>query len=124
MPAKVFRKMSGNGPAMNMAPPLTTVAFLLIREFSMMSVVSGVEPLRAANRLSGIASYDWRFYSDDGAAIAASNGMIVNVAGGLPEIADHLDDIDYESAPPDSSSMISRRIIWPLATFGQRPLRW
>jgi transcriptional regulator GlxA family with amidase domain len=74
---------------------LTTVAFLLVREFSMMSVVSGVEPLRAANRLSGNHSYDWRFYSDDGEPIAASNGMIVNVAGGLNEIAGHLDEIDY-----------------------------
>ena len=74
---------------------LTTVAFLLVREFSMMSVVSGVEPLRAANRLSGNPSYEWRFYSADGAPIAASNGMIVNVAGGLNDIADHLDQIDY-----------------------------
>jgi transcriptional regulator GlxA family with amidase domain len=61
----------------------------------MMSVVSSVEPLRAANRLSGLNSYDWRFYSDDGAAISASNGMIVNVTGGLSDIADHLDQIDY-----------------------------
>ena len=45
---------------------LTTVAFLLLGEFSMMSVVSGVEPLRAANRLGGQPSYDWQFYSDDG----------------------------------------------------------
>lgn len=73
----------------------TVIAFLLLRDFSMMSVVSAVEPLRAANRLSGRRSYDWRFYSDDGAPIAASNGMIVNVAGGLSEIAGNRDPIDY-----------------------------
>ena len=31
-----------------------TVAFLLVREFSMLSVVSALEPLRAANRLLGL----------------------------------------------------------------------
>jgi len=75
--------------------PLTTVAFLLVREFSMMSVVSAVEPLRAANRLEADANYAWRFYSDDGAPIAASNGMIVNVTGGLNDLTGHLDQIDY-----------------------------
>jgi len=79
----------------NDSQTLTTIAFLLVREFSMMSVVSAVEPLRAANRLSGRPSYAWRFYSDDGAPIAASNGMIVNVTGGLNDIAGHLDQIDY-----------------------------
>ena len=74
---------------------LTTVAFLLLREFSMMSVVSGVEPLRAANRLSGHPSYEWQFYSDDGAPISASNGMIVNVNGGLSDIADNPGSIDF-----------------------------
>jgi len=73
----------------------TVVAFLLVREFSMMSVVSGVEPLRAANRLSGRTSYEWRFYSVDGQPIAASNGMIVNVAGGLGEITEGADGIDF-----------------------------
>lgn len=79
------------------APPIakpTVVGFLLVREFSMMSVVSAVEPLRAANRLSGRQSYAWRFYSDDGAPIAASNGMIVNVSGGLAEIAESRDPVD------------------------------
>jgi len=73
----------------------TTVAFLLIREFSMLSVVSGVEPLRAANRLLAKQSYEWRFYSADGAPITASNGMTVNVSGGLAEIAANVDEIDY-----------------------------
>jgi transcriptional regulator GlxA family with amidase domain len=75
--------------------PPTTVAFLLIRDFSMMSVVSGVEPLRAANRMLGAGFYEWQFFSDDGQPIAASNGMIVNVTGGLSDIADAADNIDF-----------------------------
>ncbi len=73
----------------------TTVAFLLIREFSMFTLVCGVEPLRGANSLTGRRIYDWRFYSDDGAPISASNGMIVNVAGGASDIANDLDSIDF-----------------------------
>ena len=61
----------------------------------MMSVVSSVEPLRAANRLSGTSSYAWRFYSEDGQPIAASNGMIVNVAGGIKDIAGDPSDVDF-----------------------------
>ena len=73
----------------------TTVAFLLLREFSMMSVVSSVEPLRAANRLSGTTSYAWRFYSEDGQPIAASNAMTVNVAGGINDIAEKPSGVDF-----------------------------
>ncbi len=73
----------------------TAVAFLLIREFSMLSVVSAVEPLRAANRLLGREAYAWRFYSADGEAIPASNAMTVNVAGGLGDITAEAAEIDY-----------------------------
>jgi transcriptional regulator GlxA family with amidase domain len=73
----------------------TTLAFLLIREFSMLSVVSAVEPLRAANRLLGREAYAWRFYSADGQPIPASNGMAVNVAGGLAEIVAEAPRLDY-----------------------------
>ena len=73
----------------------TTVAFLLIGEFSMLSVVSAVEPLRAANRLLGRECYAWRFYSADGGEIPASNGMIVNVSGGLAEVAARAGETDY-----------------------------
>lgn len=73
----------------------TTLAFLLVPEFSMLSVVSAVEPLRAANRLIGREAYAWRFYSADGQPIPASNGMAVNVAGGLTEITAAAPRLDY-----------------------------
>src|SRR3546814_15101422 len=37
-----------------------TFGFLLLPQFSMLAFSSAVEPLRAANRLSGKALYDWR----------------------------------------------------------------
>jgi AraC family transcriptional regulator, glycine betaine-responsive activator len=52
-------------------------AFLLIPRFSLMSFASAVEPLRAANRLSGQALYEWCFVTSDGRPVEASNGMAV-----------------------------------------------
>jgi transcriptional regulator GlxA family with amidase domain len=61
----------------------TTVTFLLIEAFSMLSVASAIEPLRGANRLLGREAYRWQLVSHDGAAVAASNGMTVSVAAEL-----------------------------------------
>jgi transcriptional regulator GlxA family with amidase domain len=53
------------------------VGFLLVPRFSLMSFASAVEPLRAANRLSGRTLYEWRFITADGQPVEASNGMAV-----------------------------------------------
>ncbi|MEO1492417.1 MAG: GlxA family transcriptional regulator [Pseudomonadota bacterium] len=66
----------------------TTVMFLLIEQFSMMSVVSALEPLRGANRLLGREVYRWHLISHDGAPVEASNGMTVTADGALGEIED------------------------------------
>ncbi|MET3595053.1 transcriptional regulator GlxA family with amidase domain [Mesorhizobium shonense] len=55
------------------------IEFLLLDLFSMMSVTSAIEPLRAANRLLGSEAYSWRFSSEDGLSARASNGISVNV---------------------------------------------
>ena len=51
------------------------IDFLLIPNFSMMAFTAAVEPLRAANRLSGRTLYTWRILSRDGGTVAASNGI-------------------------------------------------
>ena len=56
-----------------------TVAFLLVPSFSMIAFTSAVEPLRIANRLSGRILYRWPVISKDGAPVAASNGISVQV---------------------------------------------
>lgn len=56
-------------------PKLQHVGFLLIPEFAMLPYASVIEPLRAANRLSGQNLYRWSHISIDGAAVAASNGV-------------------------------------------------
>jgi transcriptional regulator GlxA family with amidase domain len=54
-----------------------TVGFLLLPDFSLLSYACAIEPLRAANRLSGHSLYAWRHIAVDGAACRASNGVEV-----------------------------------------------
>jgi transcriptional regulator GlxA family with amidase domain len=51
------------------------VGFLLLPDFSLLSYACAIEPLRAANRLSGRALYAWRHISVDGAPARASNAV-------------------------------------------------
>lgn len=66
-------------------PAQTTVTFLLIEAFSMLSVASAIEPLRGANRLLGRQDYHWRLISHDGAPVTSSNGMTVTVEGAVSQ---------------------------------------
>ena len=73
----------------------TKISFLLVPDFSMISLVSALEPLRATNRLTGSDCYSWTLYSDDGLPVKASNGMELGVDGGLPEMVSDLDDQSF-----------------------------
>jgi transcriptional regulator GlxA family with amidase domain len=60
--------------------------FLLCDMFSMMPFAAALEPLRQANRMSRSPLYSWRLVSVDGGPVAASNGININVDGGLEDI--------------------------------------
>jgi AraC family transcriptional regulator, glycine betaine-responsive activator len=62
-----------------------TFGFLLLPQFSMLAFSSAVEPLRAANRLSGRALYDWRILTVDGSPIHSSSRMHLLPDGGLDD---------------------------------------
>ncbi len=68
--------------------PDSTVGFLLLPGFPMMSYAAAVEPLRAANAIAGRPLYGWRHFSIDGAAVAASNGVPILPDGGVGDAAD------------------------------------
>lgn len=55
----------------------TTIGYLLIPNFSLLSYASAAEPLRAANTLSGRPLYRWHHLSPDGNVVAASNGVTI-----------------------------------------------
>jgi transcriptional regulator GlxA family with amidase domain len=49
------------------------IGFLLVENFSLMSFAAAVEPLRAANVLSGTTLFEWRFIAPRGPEAVASN---------------------------------------------------
>ena len=62
---------------LNAAPQ--QVDLLLFDDFSGLCLANTVEPMRAANQLSGRQLYDWRFVTVDGAPATSSSGMTVAV---------------------------------------------
>jgi transcriptional regulator GlxA family with amidase domain len=59
------------------APAPRQIGFLLIPGFSLLSYASAVEPLRAANRLSGRQLYAWVHVSAQGRPVEASSGLAI-----------------------------------------------
>ena len=52
-----------------------TVGFLLVPGFALMSYAAAIEPLRAANLLSGRELYRWWHAAPGGRPVTASNGV-------------------------------------------------
>ena len=59
------------------------VGVLLFDQFSNHCLANAVEPLRAANMLSGRALYEWRFLTVDGRPVHSSSGLAVSPDGRL-----------------------------------------
>ncbi|MGH7125917.1 MAG: GlxA family transcriptional regulator [Stellaceae bacterium] len=59
------------------------IDLLVVDGFSLMSLAATMEPLRAANRVSGRALYDWRLLSPDGGSVLGSSGIPLPVVGVL-----------------------------------------
>lgn len=53
--------------------------FLLLDNFTLMSMTSAIEPLRLANRYLRRTHFEWKLISLRGAPVTASNGVTVNV---------------------------------------------
>ncbi len=87
-----------------------TLCFLLLPGFSMMGLMAAIEPLRVANRFRG-ELYRWRLLSLDGAAVAASNGMSLNVDAAL-------------ELPATGASLFVVAGFEPLASFDARLAHW
>lgn len=73
----------------------TRFGFLLINDFTLISMSSAVEPLRMANRIAKKEVYRWRTISQTGEAVAASDGLSINADYGIdnPEACSNLDAI-------------------------------
>ena len=54
-----------------------SIGFLLLDNFTLISLASAIEPLRMANQLSGRELYRWSTLSADGSQVWASDGLQV-----------------------------------------------
>jgi len=59
--------------------------FLLLNDFTLISLSSAIEPLRMANRIGGEDDYAWKTLSITGDAVYASDGLSVNVDNGIQD---------------------------------------
>jgi AraC family carnitine catabolism transcriptional activator len=87
-----------------------TFCFLLLPGFSMMGLMSAIEPLRVANRLRG-ELYRWQLLSLDAGPVTGSNGMSLNVDAALQPLG--ADD-----------TLLVVAGFEPLARFDARLARW
>ena len=60
-------------------PAVLVLDILVLPGFSLLTLASTVEPLRAANRLAGRPLFRWRLVSPDGAEVPASSGLRLGV---------------------------------------------
>ncbi|MEH6576305.1 MAG: GlxA family transcriptional regulator [Amphritea sp.] len=59
------------------------IGFLLLNNFTMISLASAIEPLRMANQLSGEELYDWYTLTEGGQPISASDGIKITPDAGI-----------------------------------------
>ena len=63
------------------------IDILVLPETNLILVASVIEPLRAANRISGQDLYRWRIFSPDGAPVETRSRIPVSIWGGLFTLA-------------------------------------
>jgi transcriptional regulator GlxA family with amidase domain len=63
----------------------TRFGFLLIDDFTLISMSSAIETLRMANRLSGEDIYTWKTVSESGEAVCASDGLCIQADCGIED---------------------------------------
>lgn len=66
------------------------ISFVLIRNYSMISLSSAIEPLRLANRMDNQVHYTWSLHGENGEPVQASNGLVFSDIRPL-------DDVDPKS---------------------------
>ncbi|WP_110686784.1 GlxA family transcriptional regulator [Salinicola aestuarinus] len=79
-----------------------TLGFLLLDDFTLISLASTIEPLRMANQLAGRELYRWFVLTLDGSPVRASDGMQIT---------------------PDASAHSALQLDWLVVCGGVAPLR-
>ncbi len=87
------------------------IGFLLLPGFAMMGFSSAVEPLRAANRISGLPLYNWTILTETGSVMTASNGIEITPHGSIFQKSLQLDAIIVCAGLTDVRFMNSRPLL-------------
>ena len=101
--------------------PVSCIGFLLIPQFSMLSMSAAVEPLRIANRLSQSALFEWYFYSQDEQPVSASNNIAVAPTRQMHD-TQGLDAL-IVVAGIDANSHVDDNINWWLRRLSRRSIK-
>ncbi len=87
------------------------ISFLLLVNYTMISLATAVEPLRMANQLSGRELYRWKLITEDGEPVAASDG-ILTIADASIQNAEKMDILIVVGGWDIVSSYTQRQIKW------------
>ena len=87
-----------------------TIGFLLIPGFALLPYACAVEPLRAANILTGRPLYAWRHYSPDGKPTAASYEVYTLLHQRLVEQEGKLDRLLRSDLPGVNQALTDRKL--------------
>ncbi|MEL7049763.1 MAG: GlxA family transcriptional regulator, partial [Pseudomonadota bacterium] len=90
-------------------PERRSFLFVLLPDFSMLSFAGAIEALRIANRAAGQPIYSWRIVSEDGDAVACSNGVGFAVDGDLGEVG--RDDVVLICGGLDIQRVTTKRLL-------------
>ncbi|KAE9653518.1 GlxA family transcriptional regulator [Pseudomonas sp. PB105] len=94
--------------------PVTAVVFVLLDQFTLISLASAVEPLRMANQLSGQELYRWHTASCDGNPVWASDGMPITPDGSIASVPSA--DIVFVCGGTGIQSTVTRELVKWLRT--------
>ncbi|ANJ57164.1 AraC family transcriptional regulator [Pseudomonas silesiensis] len=103
------------------AVPPQTIGFLLLDQFTLISLASAVEPLRMANQLTGQELYRWHTFTLGGAQVWASDGMPITPDSSIDD-ALLLDTVIVCGGTGIQSAVTRDHIIW-LRTQARRTKR-
>jgi len=108
-------------PAPVEADKVQSIGFLLVDNFTLISLASAVEPLRMANQLSGRELYRWHSLSTDGSPVRASDGLQITPDAALAD-APELDTVILCGGIDIQHSVRREQLLW-LQQQARRGLR-
>ncbi|NVK41940.1 MAG: GlxA family transcriptional regulator [Oceanospirillaceae bacterium] len=107
-----------SGSRDSIEPKTRNIGFLLLKNFTMISLASAIEPLRMANQLSGKELYNWYTLTEDGEPVRASDGINITPDGAMTGSFE-LDTVIVAGGVNITRSYSKRELSW-LQSMGRK----